>query len=156
MIPSLLVKSNRNITDFIGDIVSSNKGRSKLVSLSLARALVDRFSVPTEKVDVIELYFYSNYKTIVVEATCKVNETFVVNKDEILDFACKLYCYRCYQSLPSSTMLYITPETAVEDFFGITKVLSKDMIDTIKEHNSQITKYVIRFTEILRAMEEKL
>lgn len=153
MIPVLLARGNSSINDFIASVTSSNRGKSGLVSLSLARAISDKLELPNGPVDAIEIYFAGTYKNDILNKLVHINETFCIDKEKTLEYTLKLYTYRYYQTRTDNPVLCICEGTAVEDFFGITRVLGEDIIALIKEHKDMITKYVFRFSEILEKLD---
>lgn len=149
MIPLLLAKLDKNTSDFISTLVTKGEQKSKLVSISLAKALADKLALPCEAVDCIDLHFSMQCKTFVCEAIANINEIVSINKEETLDYAKRFYKFRYNQLVVTDIVPFINKETAVEDFFGISKVFSQDMLDIIKDQNVTVTSYINRFNDLL-------
>jgi hypothetical protein len=149
MIPQLLTKLDKNTSEFISLLVTKSDQKSKLVSISLAKALSDKLPLPISTVECIDIHFSANYKVQTSETIAIINELIPLNKEEVLDYAKRFYKFRYNQVYITSIVPYINKDTAVEDFFGISKVFSEDFIVTVKEQNSIITSYINRFNDLL-------
>lgn len=159
MVPILLARGNRDINDFIASICGNNRGKSNLVSLSLARAISDKLEVPREEVESLSIYFANTYKQDILKKLIQINESISIDKEKVMDYVVKLYRYRYNLVRTNNPVLCINKETAIEDFFGITRVfgvsamMGDDIVSTIREHGNTIVKYVFKFNEILEKLD---
>ena len=139
MIPLLLAKLDTECAQFVAELVNQGNQKSKLVSLALAKALSATLPVPTECSEHPDLDFSRQFKPMLTQKIVLVNELFLVDIDETIKLTKQFYMYRhncmyCCDPIP-----YLHQDTAVLDFFGISKVFSPDTLTVIAEHNSKLT-----------------
>ena len=101
-----------------------------------------------------DLDFSRQFKPMVTQKIVLVNELFLVDIDETIELTKQFYMYRhncmyCCDPIP-----YLHQDTAVLDFFGISKVFSPDTIKVIAENNSKLTCYVNKFCNILEKLKD--
>ena len=155
MFPLLLTKLEKETADFISSLVTQGEYKSKLVSLSLAKALAMKLALPSTQVEDAGLHFAMSHKQACLNAILLVNELITVNVDEVLDLTKRFDVYRYNCIFVQELVPYINKDTAVEDFFGISRVFSPDTIELIKEHNSKLTSYVNRFITLIEKIQEQ-
>ena len=154
MIPLLLAKLDTECAQFVAELVNQGNQKSKLVSLALAKAISSQLPVPVEFLDHPDLDFSRQFKPMVSQKIVLVNELFLVDIDETIELTKQFYMYRhncmyCCDPIP-----YLHQDTAVLDFFGISKVFSPDTIKVIAENNSKLTCYVNKFCNILEKLKD--
>lgn len=155
MFPLLLTKLDKETADFISSLVTQGEYKSKLVSLSLAKALSMKLALPSTQVEDVGLHFAMSHKQACLNAILLVNELITVNVDEVLDLTKRFYVYRYNCIFVQELVPYVNKDTAVEDFFGISRVFSPDSIALINEHNSKLTSYVNRFITLIEKIQEQ-
>ena len=154
MIPLLLAKLDTECAQFVAELVNQGNQKSKLVSLALAKALSTALPVPTECSDHPDVDFSRQFKPMLTQKIVLINELLLVDIDETIELAKQFYVYRhncvfCCDPIP-----YLHQDTAVLDFFGISKVFSPDTLTVIAEHNSKLTCYVSKFCNILDKLKD--
>lgn len=154
MIPLLLTKLDNETTQFVAELVNQGNQKSKLVSLALAKAISSQLPAPSECSDHPDLDFSRQFKSMVTQKIVLVNELFLVDIDETLEIIKQFYVYRHNCIYSCDPIPYLHQDTAVLDFFGITKVFSPDTIKVIAENNSKLTCYVNKFCNILEKLKD--
>lgn len=155
MVPVLLAKLDGQSSEFISSLINKGEQKSKLVSVALAKALADKLELPDcdDEIDSINIYFAREHKEKVMTSVLGINELVSLNKEEVLEYIKAIYGYRYSQACPTDIVPYINKETALEDFFGISKFFSTDFTEVIKEHGSNITSYVNKFNVLISKLD---
>lgn len=152
MIPVLLAKLDKETSDFIASLVTKGEYKSKLVALALAKAVSIGMQLPPEPVEDAGLHFSMVHKQKVITAAIAVNELITIDIDEVIELAKKFFIYKYNVMFYDFQVPYVNKDTAVEDFFGISRVFGKDVTDIITEHNSKLTMYVNRFISVIERL----
>lgn len=117
---------------FITRMVSSGRTRSKEVSLAIARVLTRGATIPSNAVeDPIGLY-RTQMKIQMESLISQVNEFIVIDTEAVSDFCLKFFMYRYNAAHMGPNVLAFDKETAVEDFFGISKNFDKETLAALK------------------------
>lgn len=150
MVAMLLTKLDKDTSDFISTLINKGGYKCKIASLSLAKALSIDLALPADQVDDSGLYFSMTYKTEISEIISIINELISLDKEEILDLVKKFYSYKYNVVYKDDIVPYINKDTAVEDFFGISRVFDVQTLELIKENTSTINSYVNKFISIIQ------
>ncbi len=152
MIPLLLTKLDPETAAFVSELVNQGNQKSKLVSLALAKALSAQLPVLITPSDYPEVDFSRLHKAELTQKILLVNELVLVNVDETLDLVKKFYVYQYNIHHSVNSVPYLHKDTAVCDFFGISKVFPPDILELISDSHSKLTYYISKFTNILEKM----
>lgn len=142
---TLLSKESNQL---INEIFSNGKSRSTEVSFSIAFAIANQLLIPTTKVDNIIDFYNQNNKNQINGFLNQINETIILDIDIIKELILNIYQYRYNTIYSRSNVLAMVCETAVEDFFGISKFINKDALTILKTDPLLITKYTNGFHKI--------
>ena len=153
MVPLLLTKLDTETASFVSELVNQGNQKSKLVSLALAKAIATKLPPLTIFSDYPEVDFARLHKMDVTHKIIAVNELILVNEDETLDLVKKFYLYQYNVIHSTNAVPYLHKDTAVCDFFGISKVFSPDILELITYSHSKLTYYISKFTNILEKVE---
>ena len=153
MIPALLANLDKETNDFISTLITKGEYKSKLCSLALAKALASKLFIPTVGVEDIRLHFSMTHKAAVLQKILMINEMISIDIDDAIELTKQFYSYRYQQFMGTEIMPHIGAQTAVEDFFGISRTFSKETLDLIKEHNYVLTIYINRFTNLIEKLK---
>jgi hypothetical protein len=148
-IPVLLTKLDAETNGFIASLVTKGEYKSKVVTLALAYALSKQLPMPCEAIDDISIYFALKHKADAINKLTAINELISVDIDGTIELAKKFYGYRYSVYKGIEVMPLIFADTAVEDFFGISKYICPDIRQLIKEQNTNLTNYINKFDKIL-------
>ena len=153
MVPLLLTKLDSETAAFVSELVNQGNQKSKLVSLALAKALSADLPVMITPSDYPDVDFTRLHKVNLMQKILMVNELVLVNVDETLDLIKKFYVYQYNIHHSVNAVPYLHKDTAVYDFFGISKVFSPDILELISDSHSKLTYYISKFTNILEKAE---
>jgi len=146
-----LTKLSNQSQMYIGFISSNLQSRSKAVSLAIARVLASKLTLPSEATDITA--FYNTQHRITVEGLInRLNSLVVLDVNTVLDYTKKFYQFRYEALYPSQHVLAINKESAVCDFFKISKMFDCAVLDVIKNEGTIITEANMRFTQILNEL----
>ena len=136
---------------FISELSLSNKTRTLPVSIAIARILSNELILPSSPVENIQLFYNTQVKVDLICGLSELNEIFIVNTKDIEDLVFNFYLLRYNSVYPCSHIIALSKETAIVDFFKISKVLDKATLACIEENCIYITGTV---TKLLRLIED--
>lgn len=145
MYTTLLSKESN---EFINDIFSKASSKTTEVSFSLAYAIANKLTLPTSKVDNVIDFYNQNSSNNVYTSLSIINEIILLDVDVIKELVISLYQLRYDTVFGRDSVIAIKCESAVEDLFGISKYINKDVICVIKTNPLLITKYVNKFFKV--------
>lgn len=145
MYSTLLSKESN---EFINDIFSNASSKTPEVSFSIAYALANKLVLPTSKVDNVIEFYNQNSKNSVNSFLSIINEIILLDLDVVNELIANVYQLRYDAVFGRDNVLAMKSETAVEDLFGISKYINKDIISTIKANPLLITKCVNKFHKV--------
>lgn len=145
MYSTLLSKESN---EFINDIFSNASSKTPEVSFSIAYALANKLVLPTSKVDNVIEFYNQNSKNSVNLFLSIINEIILLDLDVVNELIVNVYQLRYDAVFGRDNVLAMKPETAVEDLFGISKYINKDIISAIKANPLLITKCVNKFHKV--------
>lgn len=130
------------------------KPMSPLMSLMIAYVLINKEHIPTAPVDDVRAFFDSQVSLSVRKNLSKLNEVMVVDADDILEQAYRLFAYRCHLVFnPRPVIKLVEAKYGLESFFGITDFFDPETLELIRKNpddNPTYTRYLnILFNELL-------
>ncbi len=138
---------------FISTLMQLNKSRSIQASLALAKVFVNRLNLPSSPVEDPLGYYRAQCQMEIENELNSLNELIVLDIKTIRDYCTKMFQQRYNAAHPSSVVFTFNKETAIEDFFGITRVFDKATLDAIKEDPPKLAMYVNGFSAMLEEMK---
>lgn len=149
-----ITKLNQRDRSFLVSISNLGKSRSPQASVALARVLTNNMSIPSAPVENPILFYKTQNSITISTLIADINELCVLDVQRVQDYCEKFFLYRYHACHPTRHVLAICPETAVEDFFGISKVMSREIIDIVKNSSSVVCTYVNGFNSIIETIRE--
>jgi len=146
---SYITKLSKASQDFISNLAMTGKSRSLETSLALARVLANSMSVPSTPVESPVIYFKTTYQISIEEQLSNINEIVVLDIQTILDYALKFFQFKYFTVHSDSHVLALNCETAIVDFFKISKVFDQEALKAIQENCSFITNAVNNFNRVI-------
>lgn len=139
---------------YLSALTSSNRSRSKEVSIAIARIVSNRFSIPVGVQDITA--YYNTQVRLELEAMVNsLNNLVVLDIQSILDYSAKFYNFRYLSACPSVHILAVNNQTAVVDFFSISRIFDEAFLKILSEHAVCITEATLRFSDILEEIADK-
>lgn len=135
--------------EFINSIFSSGKSRSIGVCFSLAYAISNKLLLPNTSVDNLVDFYEQNNKLLIDKIIDTINCSMILDINVVCDLVFSLYNLRYDSYVGRSNVIAMVSETAVEDLFGISKYVSKDVLECIKQDPIKMTEYVNKFYKLI-------
>jgi hypothetical protein len=148
-----ITKLSKESQDFIGYQVSNNKSRSLITSLALGKVLADRLSLPSTPVDDIGTYYRQSSATDYNTLLSDVNELLILDIQAVNDSATKFYMNRYYNAHPAAVTIAINAESAIPDFFSISRSFDKTTLSLIAENCVCLTDSVSKFKRLVSELQ---
>jgi hypothetical protein len=148
-----ITKLSKVSQDFINRLVSNNKSRSPEVSLAIAKVLTVQLPIPSSPVEDVCTYFKTTNQ-IEIEATLNsINELAIIDVNMILDYCLKFFMVRYNLAYPSKHVLVFNTDTAVIDFFGISRYIDPATLALIGAECVGLTESVNRFNQLIEELK---
>ena len=144
-----ITKLSPTSASFLAQLSLSGKSRSMQVSIALGRVLADSLSIPSTPVDSIVTLYNTQYRLNVEETISSINEICILDTKQVLDHTLKFYTYRYNVCNPEKIILAFNKETAIADFFKISKVIDNESLKVISEDPIGMTDLVNKLSVVL-------
>ena len=157
MLPAILTILNKEDLTFIQGLREDSKGKDTAISIALSRAIFARLEltfVPTEDVEP-HVYFAKEFNNRILSYVGQINETCVLNIDEILSICSGLYL-SLHNSLYNRQVLNMLGEgeDAILDYFKLKENFSSDFFSVLKSEKDKINFVQYKFVSILNSIED--
>ena len=138
--------------DFLLSITQSGESRKTLVSVAIAKLITDKLALPGTETNNPVLYFNNQFGVEIYNALSNLNEVAPINVDEIRDLAAKLYVTRHNVAFPQATCYVRGNDSAVADFFRISRTIDDATLKTIDEGGKRLMVIYNNYSEIVRTL----
>lgn len=143
-----------DVSKFLLGLNSAGTSRTKESSISLAKAIANSLAIPSGKVDDFRSFYNSNYKLNVLGTISSVNEITVIDTVTVEDYVIRFLETKYNVAYGESQTLAMKKESAIEDFFGITKSIPCDVIEVIKADPMALTVLVNGFSLVVNEINK--
>lgn len=147
---SLLTKE---ASTFVSTISNKGNSRKLIVSLVIAKLVSDKIELPTTEVEDPASFYKSTYGYSVMQVVNSLNEVLVLDLPTINKLIENFYAAR-YSILHPCSINVLYANNPVEDFFGITKHISNDNIDLIKDNYLEVMELQLGFSKLITCLEK--
>jgi hypothetical protein len=149
----LIAKLKQQSMAFVNEMSANNKARSVQSSIALAKVLSKDMSIPSAPVDDIQHFFLMQSGVNLRQLLADINEVILIDYKLVEELTSKFYSYRYYAAHPSNHVLCFCADTAVEDFFGITRCVSKDILEALKVSPVEMTRFVNGYINLVEDLK---
>lgn len=139
---------------FLNSLISSGRSRSKEVSLALARVLNSSVSVPGNVIEDPVGFYRTQHKVNVDAMIGRLNELIVIDIDAISDYCQKYFMYRYTTVNLDRNVLAFTKDTAVEDFFNISRYFDSSTMVVLRSDPLFIVSVMQGFENIIEDLNK--
>lgn len=143
-----LTKLSQQSQMYLGFIISNQVSRSKAISLVVARILASDLQLPEECAD-CGMFYNTQHRISVEHKLNRLNNLVILDVQTVLDYTKKFYQFRYESMYPSAHLLAVSKESAVLDFFKISKIFDCETIKVIEENYVTINEGNMRFKQII-------
>lgn len=140
---------------FITELSSLNASRSMASTLALARALTLCSNLPATPVEDVDAFFRTHVQLDLETTLSTINELTVVDIKSVLDYALKFYKARYNSAHPSCFVYTFTCETAIEDFFNISRTIDAAALKVIRDEAPVISVRLNKFIKLIEELTKK-
>ena len=144
-----LLELSKQSQDFIGAIICANKAKSKLTSISIAKAISDRLIIPTIPVEDIEDFYKVSCLNTARGAVNDINNIISIDYVTILTYIYKFYQLRYSILVPKPNRVSLQSDRVVVDFFNIGFCLAPDDIAVLEASPVEATVTVNQWRLVL-------
>lgn len=148
-----LTKLSQATQSYISGNISTIS-KTMTVSIAIAKVISDKLALPPAEIKGIDTYYLNNQFMTVNKYINSINELLVVDTKLIFDLVLRFYKLRYNSLIPVPSTIALCKDTAVEDFFGISRCFDKIIIDTIKSDPDALTKHVFNIRTLLGELNE--
>lgn len=139
--------------DFLLSITQSGESRKTLVSVAIAKLITDKLALPGTETNNPVLYFNNQFGVEIYNALSNLNEVAPINVDEIRDLAAKLYVTRHNVAFPQATCYVRSNDSAVADFFRISRTIDDATLKAIAEGGKRLMVIYNNYVEIVTTLD---
>lgn len=144
-----ITKLGPNSQAFIAEMAINNQSRSIQSSMAIAKALTFCAALPSTSVDDATAFYRTHVQFDIESKLNSVNEIFVLDTKVIMDFCLKFWQLRYQTANPTCHVFSFNKETAVEDFFGISRCFDKASISVVKNDPLVLAAYINKYKNML-------
>jgi hypothetical protein len=134
----------------------SGLSRSTKASIALAWILANNISIPVEQLDpeLIESYWRTTHKFLIIRQLGDINEAVTINIDEALDLVYKFYSFRVATATTKLKLPFLNEHNAIGDLLGITSSIPLDVLNLIVSARQEINLLLNWFYNIVTSILE--
>ena len=139
---------SRESISFVEHITAANQARTTPASLALARVLAFGVELPSMKMEDLLGHYQDHCLPEITAKLNEINELVIVDFQTTLDLAYQFYMSRYYVVFPIDTVAAFNKETAIEDFFGISRGVARATVAQIRNTPDLISRYCLGFSRL--------
>lgn len=137
---------------FVSYLAYGDRTRSLLTSLAIGKTLANTANLPSAPIEDIESFYKASIQIPLRTRLSALNELVVIDCDTVLDYARRFYLVRYHTAFPSRKVYCMVPETALEDFMGLTLALAPEAVQAIKANPVELTKLHNSLTDLFEEL----
>ena len=146
---------SRDSVAFVEQVTTSNQARSIHASLALARVLAYGVELPSMKLEDLMGHYQDHCLPEITKKINDINELVLVDFQTALDLCYQFYMTRYHVVYPIDSVAAFNKATAVEDFFGISRGVSRATISHIQSAPDVISKYCRGFSQLCEDLKKR-
>lgn len=148
-----MLKLQKPTMDWINYVSSAGKNRTDSYALAFGYVVARKLAIPTHDVECIVHHHRMNNTQRVMDLIDLVNETTPMQIKLAKEFVDAFYFIRYKALNPDLVPLAFNKETAIVDFFGVSKYLSKEAIALIEADSENIAQLINGLSALLADIE---
>lgn len=142
-------KLSASSQELVTELTTSMKSRSPVTALAIARVLAYKALMPSSGVEDIVTFYRTTCQLDLEQTVNAINEIMVVDTKLVMEYCQKFYMLRYSFMCPQKAIFAFNAETAVEDFFGISRHFDRETLDLIRQNNADLMRYHAKFTSLM-------
>jgi hypothetical protein len=136
----IVAKLSADTQKFVSTLATGDRSRSLVTTLAIAKALASELNLPSSRVESLEQIYRTTCQIVVEQKAAVLNELAAIDYRSVLDYVYRFYSTRYNIVFPRDSVYCCAPETAVEDFLGVSFALDKSAIDAIRSNPIELTR----------------
>lgn len=149
-------KLSSSSINFINLLNSSGKNRSRACAIAVAYVISGRLALPSARLEGdISDYYVVNCRTVVENLLDKINSTLILDTRFARKVVEELYSLRYRAMVPPAIPLAIRKGSGVKDFFGISYLISGEVLEEIEKSPEDITHIAMGIGAILDELKTR-
>ena len=145
----LMSRLSKPTIAWLNQITGAAKNRCDSFAIALAYVLSQKLMLPVERVEDIGMYYKLNHLTLMTRLIDDCNEIVPMNTKLVRQALEAFYCHRYRTLFPLAIPLALRPECPIEDFFGLSKSFSDNILETIKKDSVALTSFINQLTTMV-------
>ena len=148
-----VTKLSPSTQSFVSSMMQLNKSRSIQASMAIAKVISNKMNLPSAPVENVTEYYRGQCQIDADNLINDLNEIVMVDVKSVRDICSKMFEQRYRAAHPSDVVFTFNKESAIEDFFGITRTFDKSSLDAIKEDPIKLASYVNGFSTMVAELK---
>ena len=144
-----ITKLSSSSLSFVSKLTTNNTSRAMSTSIALGRTLSNSLTLPSSPVDNPLQYFKIQNQLNLESLISTINEIVIIDTNAVLDYATKFYEYRYASVHPTPHVIALNKQSAIADFFSISKHFSKECLSVIESNPVFMTDLVNNFKNMI-------
>lgn len=137
-----LSKLSKSSVSFVNQVSGAGDNRSKAFAIAISYVLARRMALPPEEVEEISMYYRIHHAQALLYHLDSVNDCMPFDTRVARKLTEDFFTFRYKAANPAAIPLAFQKESAVADFFGLSTVFSKDILEEIAECPEKLTQLV--------------
>lgn len=150
-----LSKLTKPTIAWVNMILGAGKNRCDAFALALAYVISLRITMPVERLEDPSQYFRLTNLIPITNLIDKCNEVLPMNMKMVRQAVEAFFLFRYHTQFPMTIPLALRKETAIEDFFGLGKYFSDDILTVIKTDFENLTQFINQLTVLVEEIEKE-
>lgn len=144
-----ITKLSSDSQSFLTQVTSSGRSRTPAAAIALARMISSGFSLPSQAVEDPVQYYRLQNEIEADKTISLINELCPVDTKFTQEMCRALYHARYNAAHPQPHVYSFREDTRVEDFFGITRAVSKETLTLIRTEGADLAFFANGFRRIV-------
>lgn len=137
---ALVGKLSSGQQDELSYLNANGRNKSYLTSIAVGRILANRLPLPSSMVENFEHFYRTTYQIEVTRNISKINEILLLDVETVQTYVLKFFKLRYVLMNPANNVYCVNPETALQDFLGISQQLDSVTVQEIKSSPKELMK----------------
>ena len=150
----IIAKLSPSSRAFVDELINNSSGRQKPTCMALARTLAYQANLPNIDQENFASFYLSQTQPDLLERVYQINELAPIDIECVKAYLEKFFKFRYMNAYSGRAVFAFRKETAIVDFFGISRVLSPEDIAIIAENSELISTRVNSFRSMLEELKK--
>lgn len=126
--------------DELSYLNANGRNKSYMTSIAVGRVLANRLPLPSGLMENFEHFYRTTYQIEVTRNISRINELLLLDVETVQTYVLKFFKLRYVMMNPANNVYCVNPETALQDFLGISQQLDSVTVQEIKSSPKELMK----------------